>query len=128
MKNITTSPPAPAQSVATSQGTHTPGPWEVRHYAGKTEVRAIGDSQHMGHTWIVSDVFGDSGAVFRGHGSPAANAALIAAAPELLAALEKLAPYALQRAETEPPFTAKYARADYEIARAAIAKAKGGAQ
>ena len=60
--------------------------------------------------------------------SKSANARLIAAAPELLAALEKLAPYALQRAETEPPFTAKYARADYEIARAAIAKATGGAK
>ena len=115
MKNTATTTNAP---VAT-QTAHTPEPWTVT------------ENRNLPHHPI--EVAGRDGncCVASGLGDgpeAAANARLIAAAPELLAALEKLAPYAQQRAETEPPFTAKYARADYEIARAAIAKATGGAQ
>lgn len=119
MKNITTPPPAPAQSVATSQGEPTPAPWTVTENRNLPH-RPIEVVGHAGNCCVASGL-GDGP-------EAAANAALIAAAPDLLAALEKLAPYALQRAETEPPFTAKYAHADYEIARAAIAKAKRSAQ
>ena len=115
MKNITASPPAPAQSVATSQGTHTPGPWQANPIGDTGRCSISAPHPSGGGQNVIDECLKE-------------NARLIAAAPDLLAALDKLAPYALQRAETEPPFTAKYARADYEIARAAIAKATGGAK
>jgi hypothetical protein len=114
MNTTTQTPTAPAPTLAA----HTPGPWRVTEYGGEIAIHAEDNSKiALPEKWFASD-----------RAEAEANARLIAAAPELLAALGKLAPYALQRAETEPPFTAKYARADYEIARAAIAKATGGAQ
>lgn len=70
---------------------HTPGPWEITSYNGKTEIKASGETQHMGHRWTVAQVFGDTGEIFHGHGSPEANARLIAVAPEMLEALERMA-------------------------------------
>ncbi len=104
MKNITTTPPAPAQSVAASQGTPTPGPWvavdlDGKHYAVAEQSTGIG-------------------LLYNG-----ANARLIAAAPELLAALR----------ETIRQFPARdkmhtLQRVAFDDAIAAIAKATRGAQ
>jgi len=58
-----------------------------------------------------------------------ANALLIAAAPELLAALEGMEKWASNIYDGYPPSTASIAAAPYrEAARAAIAKATGGKQ
>ena len=57
-----------------------------------------------------------------------ANARLIAAAPELLAALEGMEKWASSIHDGYPPSTASIAAAPYrEAARAAIARVKGGA-
>jgi hypothetical protein len=115
MKTITTSPPAPAQSVATSQGTPTPAPW------------IITENRNLPHRPI--EVVGRAGncCVSSGLGDgpeAAANARLIAAAPELLAMLERVLDGVLRL--TELPGT--LCPLDIEQALAAIAKAKGGAQ
>lgn len=95
---------------------HTPGPWE----ANGTYVRKILPS---GYTLPITRVYNQR------HGSPGvepdmslpeaeANARLIAAAPDLLAALEKLLH------ETDDG-TQLCAREFAEAAHAAVAKAKG---
>ena len=81
-----------------TQATHTPGPWRVE------------DGQTI---WSGEELVGAAGRI----GMPMeANARLIAAAPEMLAALE----WAVETADTE-----QYDADWYAAARAAIAKAKG---
>lgn len=115
MKNITTSPPAPAQSVATSQGT--PAPWTVT------------ENRNLPHRPI--EVVGRAGncCVASGLGDgpeAAANAALIAASPCLLAALESIAAGSAQDTGENGMGTVNIDRETMQlIARAAIAKAKG---
>ena len=72
MKNITTPPPAPAQSVATSQGEPTPAPWTVTENRNLPH-RPIEVVGHAGNCCVASGL-GDGP-------EAAANAALIAAAP-----------------------------------------------
>ena len=113
MKNITTSPPAPAQSVATSQGT--PGPWKAENGFG-------------GRVCIFSSYANDGRDALHVATCGPDNARLIAAAPELLAALEALelaARGGLDQSATHDGLTNC---ATLAKARAAIAKAKGGAQ
>lgn len=97
-------------SVTKPQSGHTPGPWRVNE---DTCVIA----GHADAPFAVAQVYMGSDA----------NARLIAAAPDLLRALE----LALGQLEGSKPLSGVHAsslRADIEIARAAIAKAKGGAQ
>ena len=94
---------------------HTPGPWKInKKYSFSVET--LSDGQGINIIAECSDPDG-----IRSAGEDSANAKLIAAAPDLLAALEAIikmiGPYAGQ------------GRMDTEIsaARAAIAKARGEA-
>jgi hypothetical protein len=92
-------------------GTHTPGPWRLSSPLGISSV----DGLH------VCDVVGYGATEKRN----LENAALIAAAPELLAALEGLL-HGTRRPIDEADWHREREEAS-AIARAAIAKAKGGA-
>jgi hypothetical protein len=83
---------------------HTPGPWTATDTT--TEIyNAVGGKigegikvcfAGSGHRWHIADVYGqkDRGSPLRtNHGYAEANAALIAAAPDLLAALQALHEY-----------------------------------
>ena len=88
---------------------HTPGPW----------ARIIADGYTVRHPQIYSDTGPIANATWLGDGRVDelnANARLISAAPDLLAALEALLDYenGIQKAKAE------------QMARAAIAKAGGG--
>lgn len=101
---------------------HTPGPWEHREATenGTSFVlrrwRITAGDQFIGE---VGAAVHRCGSHNENHGD--ANARLVAAAPDLLAACRKL----LNVLESEPE-CAIY-RAHAELARAAIAKATGGA-
>ena len=95
---------------------HTPGPWAVEHRYSCEMIRrpmqrgmGVGSPLESGH---IAQTIGDSG-------TDTANAFLIAAAPDLLAACEALADrfYDLDLDTHEPCWV---------NAKAAIAKAKGG--
>lgn len=91
--------------------THTPGPWTAEQDAGDDDEmtgRIFSDSGD----WIAEVHTGD------GEGSFESNARLIAASPDLLAALENL------MHETEGG-QAQCGQQFADAARAAIAKAKG---
>jgi len=88
---------------------HTPGPWTANEEFDDGESLGIAiTAGRLGQVVRVFDV-GQEGF---------ANAALIAAAPDLLAALQKIA---------SKDYGNRYARDCAEIARAAIAKATGEA-
>lgn len=90
---------------------HTPGPWEV--YGG---TRAGIDKEDGSFSIVVAGYDDDECGIY-GHtdAEAAANARLIAAAPDLLAACR-----AALEGQSIPPFE------KYEMIRAAIAKATGG--
>jgi hypothetical protein len=96
---------------------HTPGPWNVEKCRYGFAVYAkTGDAVVK-----TEDVEGRYGAI-----DNEADARLIAAAPELLAALEGMEKWASSIHDGYPPSTASIAAAPYrEAARAAIAKATG---
>ena len=83
---------------------HTPGPWAV------------------GGRLVIAEKYGSVCAVDDGQSDYVANARLIAAAPELLAALKAITD---ELGVPDPGYPAPVANAA-EIARAAIAKAEGG--
>lgn len=96
---------------------HTPGPWKAQEPRG--HQRAIN------RKWeVISKVYGGELVIVGEHTGvdclKEADARLIAAAPELLTALEDLI-YALDRNPNIPVFACGEAR---EVARAAIAKTK----
>ena len=90
---------------------HTPGPWRVKH---KAKLGWAGVLTQEGD--IIADIVVD-GQDFRDPEQALDDARLIAAAPDLLAALERLERLSGSAMMTDDP-----AR---EWARAAIAKAKG---
>jgi hypothetical protein len=109
---------------------HTPGPWtlfqdqSVRHYAGieagKLSIVAIGYPELI-------PAMDDSGVHGRTEEEALANALLIAAAPDLLEALEKCL-YIIGHPKDEPETlwrTDDELKDAYESAVSAIAKAKG---
>jgi len=99
---------------------HTPGPWKVnRKY--KMSVETCADGQGVNLIAECSDPDG-----FRSAGEDQANAILIAAAPELLAALENAANVLAGIATGDLKTIGKDSPALVQ-ARSAIAKAKGGA-
>ena len=104
-------------TIATA--THTPGPWIVDR-----DMRGIGNAP------VIGVVTSDHRAVANCGTYGEANARLIAAAPELLAALRELADIGeagvIERRETGKP-TWGALDAIQTIARAAIAKATGRA-
>jgi len=114
MKNTTTTTNAP---VAT-QTAHTPGPWTVQPggYCHSVIHRAGHPDQ------VVANAYGNEETV-------AANAAIIAAAPDLLAALESIAAGSAQDTGENGMGTVNIDRETMQlIARAAITKATGGAK
>jgi hypothetical protein len=91
--------------------THTPGPWEI-----------LGGNDPEFPS-VVSPRFGEICDLENGLGGGRANARLIAAAPELLAALQSIIKAADDPDnERDSDFVADI---DWEIIRAAIAKATG---
>ena len=86
---------------------HTPGPWTISDEIGEMNGRIIYDEEYgIGEAWDLN-----------GNPENAANAHLIAAAPDLFEALESLL--------SELDFTETYPFPSEAKARAAIAKAKG---
>ena len=121
---------------------HTPGPWVI----GSSEGRVLSHWDGIGYWEIanatVTNFRGDSGEMYFAGGTQEANARLIAAAPDLLEALEGLEGYVEgiiedgcpkcggDCSEANPPVSfcpIQQANKDLLKARAAIAKAKGEA-
>lgn len=99
---------------------HTEGPWEAKHrHAGAAKH----DDERAGLGW---DIVGPPVPQIRGRFSRAADAHLVAAAPDLLAALSDLMEY---REEIEADLGVWASKASVrrllDTAQAAIAKAKG---
>jgi hypothetical protein len=93
-------------------GTHwTPGPWLVIHPEGIVESEVTKDFVKLASPW--------ADGAWTGNPEMLANARLIAAAPELAEALEELLKDIQQYEAWKRPVHA------VEIARAALAKAKG---
>jgi hypothetical protein len=116
-----------------TKANHTPGPWII----GSAEGRVLSHWEGIGYWEIanatITDFRGDSGARYFAGGTQEANARLIAAAPNLLEALEELTEIIdkagllnLSNGVQLGP-TAWYVKATerMDYARAAIAKAKG---
>lgn len=98
-----------------TMNTHTPGPWKAElvpsSFEGNNHFRVMADSPHApGLAQVVCEINGPWA-----HENYRANARLIAAAPDLLAALEDV---------MSDPYFAK-ASTRYAHARAAIAAARG---
>jgi len=92
---------------------HTPGPWHTHGTAIHAQYRYAGRKHHH-HVAEVSPLV--SAEAHGDIGTPEANARLIAAAPELLRALKRIA---------EVRAGSPWAEGMAGIARAAIAKAEG---
>ena len=92
---------------------HTPGPWEAREFAVMDHEQTKGIGIYSGDDCMSDLVFGQGWS----DDQVRANARLIAAAPELLAALEELC---ADKYLSDPINADRMANA-----RAAIAKAKG---
>jgi len=95
---------------------HTPGPW-------RADRRAILAGEGM-QTRCIAEVWSGAAASLQ---EADANERLIAAAPELLAALERLVANIERWLETGAVATAAESHAMYDQMVAVIAKAKGGA-
>ena len=93
---------------------HTPGPWRFT-----TDAIAIWNSPAAKKTLCIADM-GSEGSPDIDYAETIANARLIAAAPELLAALIELDHHMM----TEMPL-GTYPNGTFEVVRAAIAKATG---
>jgi hypothetical protein len=66
--------------------THTPGPWTLEAPEDKAGWTIQGPDEKVAHLYLYGPTTGGP----RTRGEPSANARLIAAAPELLEALQKL--------------------------------------
>ena len=105
---------------------HTPGPWQIEWNAAQSgEGHYITDSNDMGElSRIAAVLFHDDA-----DGETRANARLLAAAPELLAACKSMIEWDDREHDHAVDFSARMALCDaaFNAARAAIAKAEGGA-
>lgn len=91
-----------------SDSKHTPGPWEIAEFGRNHTILIYGPDEIL-----VADC---GGILRRSHEEMESNARLIAAAPDLLAALEDV----VRVADRDTVI--------FDVARAAIAKAKGESQ
>lgn len=98
-----------------SEAKHTPGPWHRNIRAGgKYTTVFAGRNQHVASVHQQKDP-----------DEVEANIDLIAAAPDLLAALQDALDNCIWRADCPTPISSEEAQRLYDKARAAIAKAKG---
>lgn len=97
----------------------TPGPWEVAKYGAGQRVVVPGKKGFMGEYRIADAHFSDALANTARAGEAAANARLIAAAPDMLAALTLVEPILGHGPVTQETIEAYKAVAD------AIARANG---
>lgn len=108
------------QAVAQKTAGHTPGPWIARRdEETKQFIRIRGTGFHNGNIAMICKNFKPDG-ILPGEGL--ANARLIAAAPDLLEALQALVEIHQER-PTYPPLEER--AMSWEKARGAIAKAIG---
>jgi hypothetical protein len=91
---------------------HTPGPWQVKTYAYRSHI--VADVREEGGIENWEGV----ASIDESDGQGTANASLIAAAPELLAALNAMLTHMGMDEDS-------WNRPTFEQARAAVAKAKG---
>lgn len=121
---------------------HTPGPWQASHYdneilrgdrwAGKEEVvghhrthSVIAPRATKAETVLVCEINQTARNPFRPSTDAEADARLIAAAPELLGALETLATGLQWRIDNEPTGVQECDHDALRLANAVIDKAKG---
>lgn len=104
-----------------SEQTHTPGPWEIVQDAPENPKARFQIGHRVSPTSATYVCTIRTEKILTLDGNHAANARLIAAAPELLAALEEMLDV-LDRNNVPAP---AYLRKSEAQARAAIAKAKG---
>ena len=129
MKNTTTATNAPVAK----QTAHTPAPWTIDRDTIQGAPELNGEQPHAAEATCVAVVLSRERGSYRHYPKEraAANARLIAAAPDLLAALERLANIAdegaVMRHETGKPAWS-FIDEVKQSARAAIAKATGGAK
>lgn len=100
---------------------HTPGPWTVVKNGNSKSLVRYSDGENVTYVAQCNDM-----QFCPEHGTVEANARLIAAAPELLAALENLFEHcAMMHKHWGEASNAKEAEAAIQAGRAAIAKATG---
>lgn len=111
-----------SESQTRTESKHTPGPWIEDHfqYAGEHQRDIYAELSDGSRVQVaaVAEMLG-----FRPHWEAEANANLMAAAPDLLEALEKVAGHFLMLATGNMP-AESYAD-DFNAAQAAIARARG---
>ena len=113
---------------------HTPGPWTITRMTREPETILEMDESFIESSqgWANSGMAGKRTVAIVGHWkdrpNPEADARLIAAAPELLEALENLVEIEARDNKGDPDYasTDTWREEALEIARAAIAKARGG--
>ena len=120
MKNITTT----TNAAAAKQAAFTPGPWDIDGDTIQGAPELNGEQPHAVEATCVAVVLSRERGSYRHYPKEraAANARLIAASPCLLAALEKMVALVAHFPRDEQ------ADADHKAARAALAKATGGAK
>ncbi len=96
---------------------HTPGPWEVGTRLDKLDFPIVNPKNAEQYNWLIAFAV-------PGYPESAANARLIAAAPDLLAALKDTVELA-RKAITQHGTDAEYADVRLEKALTAIARAEG---
>jgi hypothetical protein len=101
---------------------HTPGPWFITQHQAEINHIAIYYEDDSLRSKI-ADLY--DGNLCEEHGTIEANASLIAAAPDLLEALERIMDYAVDGANIRDVNI--FEQPQFVNAYAAIAKAKGGA-
>lgn len=112
---------------------HTPGPWAAKRVGlQQWWINApFGDPTIGYNFWDgLAEVYGSDDWPESGRKVAEANARLIAAAPELLQACEAMIEWDDREEDHAVDFAARMALCEraFDLARAAIAKAKGGAE
>lgn len=132
----TDAPPCGSRDVASVEATAaltfkgSPGPWTTDHTCFDARIPIRGGVTAYGRPYVIAHI-NRPGSAFSGQDK--ANAALIAAAPELLAVLQSLMPGTLIGESYDPPVPDDELLKEFlftwgklRAARAAIAKALGG--
>ncbi len=103
-------------------GTHTPGPWKSEDTLSGAEVNSDTSGQWASIAWLEENRLGSRQV---SSDEQRANARLVAAAPELLEALELFVDASLREVIVSGPHKRTEGEKVYASARAAIRKARG---